>query len=40
MDQVRPGHAEIASPDCECLGIILPENAPANDGNTESPKLI
>src|SRR6266581_1060384 len=25
--QVRPGRPEIASPDRECLGIILPENA-------------
>jgi hypothetical protein len=35
--QVRPGRAEIASPDCECPGIILPENALANDGNTKPP---
>src|SRR5258707_15228836 len=33
--QMRPGRAEIASPDRECLGIILPENAFADDGNTE-----
>src|SRR5437588_5959075 len=33
--QVRPGRAEIASPDRERLGIILPENALADDGNAE-----
>src|ERR1700682_2600731 len=34
-DQVRPGGAEVISPGRECLGIILPENALANNGNTE-----
>src|SRR5438128_2628361 len=33
--QMRPGGAEIASPDRQRLGIILPENAFADDGNTE-----
>src|SRR5260370_37320200 len=33
--QVRPGRAEIISPGRERLGIILPENALANDGNAE-----
>src|SRR6478752_1492141 len=33
--QVRPGRAEIASPDRERLGIILPENAFADNGNAE-----
>src|ERR1700716_2416327 len=33
--QMRPGRAEIASPDRERLGIILPENAFADDGNAE-----
>src|SRR6476660_3667960 len=33
--QVRPGRTEIVSPDHERPGIILPENALADDGNTE-----
>jgi hypothetical protein len=33
--QVRPGRAEIVPPSRERLGIILPENAFANDGNAE-----
>src|ERR1700682_6789374 len=32
---MRPSLAEIASPDGERLGIILPENALAEDGNAE-----
>ena len=33
--QIRPGRAEIISPDRKRLGIILPENAFADDGNAE-----
>src|ERR1700738_5138766 len=33
--EVRPGRAKVISPGDECLGIILPENALANDGNAE-----
>src|ERR1700733_5494427 len=33
--QARPGLAEIISPGRQCLGIILSENAFANDGNAE-----
>ena len=35
--QVRPGRAKVISPGDECLGIILLENALANDGNTKPP---
>src|ERR1700753_1963877 len=33
--QVRPRRAEVISPDRERLGIILPENALADDGHAE-----
>src|ERR1700732_837822 len=34
--QVRPGGAEVISPRSKGLGIILPENALANNGDTEA----